>query len=456
MNSGFLFNASPLMFNSPLLSNAAVIHPPIPPYSILHLIPSRLFQPSGISPTQQLLFFHTYSFTNSEFYHPLDAAEPLDQQADMQSRGVKRQPEFHLQSSPDQKRARAHESPPPHASGSKVTSKRQQELVGRITRYIWDRCERNGQLQSLYVKKMKLRDAIYAVMKGVFPYCGLYIVGSSMNGFGDMESDMDLCLMLSHSQIDQKKDATEILRLLHTALRHCKFLSQVRIIRAKVPILRFVDRISNVECDININNQVGIRNTHLLSAYSQMDARIVPLVKTVKRWARAQNINDASQGSVSSYSLVLMVLHYLQYGCSPPVIPSLQQKYPHKFNSDQDIRRITLNDELPTYTSPNEQSIGELFLGFLEYYAVIFDFESDCISVRLGTKIPRHVAMKQCTENSPNQWKCLCIEEPFNLSNTARSVFDITVFQRILHVFRKTHLHIRSSGNMQAIFDKPF
>ena len=31
--------------------------------------------------------------------------------------------------------------------------------------------------------------------------CGLYIVGSSMSGFGTKTSDMDLCLMLSPYEV---------------------------------------------------------------------------------------------------------------------------------------------------------------------------------------------------------------------------------------------------------------
>jgi len=31
--------------------------------------------------------------------------------------------------------------------------------------------------------------------------CGLYVIGSSMNGFGSSSSDMDLCLMLSHAEV---------------------------------------------------------------------------------------------------------------------------------------------------------------------------------------------------------------------------------------------------------------
>ena len=33
--------------------------------------------------------------------------------------------------------------------------------------------------------------------------CGLYVVGSSMNGFGSRNSDMDMCLMLSQCEVNK-------------------------------------------------------------------------------------------------------------------------------------------------------------------------------------------------------------------------------------------------------------
>ncbi len=42
------------------------------------------------------------------------------------------------------------------------------------------------------------------------------------------------------------------------------------------------------------------------------DLRIRPMILVVKKWARHHQINDASKGTLSSYTLVLMVLHYLQ------------------------------------------------------------------------------------------------------------------------------------------------
>lgn len=90
------------------------------------------------------------------------------------------------------------------------------------------------------------------------------------------------------------------------------FIADARIIMAKVPILKFNDVKNGFEVDLNCNNAVGIRNTHLLHCYSQMDWRVRPLVIIVKLWAQANNINDAKNMTISSYSLALMVIHYLQ------------------------------------------------------------------------------------------------------------------------------------------------
>lgn len=59
-------------------------------------------------------------------------------------------------------------------------------------------------------------------------------------------------------------DAREITNLSFTAI-----FKEFNLIQAKVPILRFKDDIHKVEIDLNYNNCVGIRNTHLLHCYSR-------------------------------------------------------------------------------------------------------------------------------------------------------------------------------------------
>lgn len=170
-------------------------------------------------------------------------------------------------------------------------------------------------------------------------------------------------------------------------------LTKLDVIRAKVPILRFFDSNTRLEVDLNFNNIVGIRNTHLLKTYAQrkcyfnsmltwienwfetVDWRVRPLVLVVKLWARHHDINDAKSSTMSSYSLTLMVIHYLQ-NLPVPVLPCLQKIRAERFWPEGDIRRLQTfgDDELRPLKSTNDMTLGQLFAGFLDYYANQFKY----------------------------------------------------------------------------------
>lgn len=156
-----------------------------------------------------------------------------------------------------------------------------------------------------------------------------------MSGFGSNSSDVDMCLLVRPSYVDQRSEALNYLEQIQHSLKYCgnmaavslpcisqylqnnfilsvDFVDNIELIWAKVPILKFRDSCRNLEVDLNCNNAVGIRNTHLLHCYANIDWRVRPLVLIVKMWASANNINDAKNMTISSYSLALMVIHYLQ------------------------------------------------------------------------------------------------------------------------------------------------
>lgn len=110
------------------------------------------------------------------------------------------------------------------------------------------------------------------------------------------------------------------------------FAQNLNFIPAKVPILRFHHPVNGIEVDLNYNNCVGIRNSHLQYCYSLLDWRLRPLAVTVKRWAQHHGINNAKDCTISSYSLILMVIQFLQCGVQPPILPCLHVKHPEHFD----------------------------------------------------------------------------------------------------------------------------
>lgn len=137
-----------------------------------------------------------------------------------------------------------------------------------------------------------------AIIKKQTLGCGLYMVGSTMNGFGGDVSDADFCLLTSctaavtndgnggNPQVDaaaaderHRVCGVERLQWLMGLLEQERLkdnikISDERIVYAKVPILRFRwtdDDDANIDVDLCCNNVVGIRNTHLLYCYSRRE-----------------------------------------------------------------------------------------------------------------------------------------------------------------------------------------
>ncbi|XP_028922845.1 poly(A) RNA polymerase GLD2 [Ornithorhynchus anatinus] len=303
------------------------------------------------------------------------------------------------------------------------------------------------QQQACDLKKKELcRTELQREIQRIYPQSRLFLVGSSLNGFGTRSSDGDLCLVVTEEPVNQKTEARYILSLVqnHFSTRLSSYIERPQLIRAKVPIVKFRDKVSCVEFDLNVNNVVGIRNTFLLRTYAYLENRVRPLVLVVKKWASHHDINDASRGTLNSYSLVLMVLHYLQT-LPEPVLPSLQKKYPNSFSPSMQLHLVhQASCTIPPYLSKNGATLGDLLLGFLKYYATEFDWNSQMISVREAKAIPR-----------PNgiEWrnKFICVEEPFDGTNTARAVHEKQKFDMIKDEFLKSWHRLHNVRDLNSI-----
>ncbi|KAM6228193.1 LOW QUALITY PROTEIN: poly(A) RNA polymerase GLD2-like [Spheniscus humboldti] len=135
----------------------------------------------------------------------------------------------------------------------------------------------------------------------------LFLVASSLNGFSTCSSDGDLCLVVKEP-VNQKTEARHILSLVQKlfSTKLSSYIERPQLIKAKVPIVKFRDKVSL--------SQEIIPMLALLpdKPLINFENRVHLLVLAVKKWASYHDMNDDSRGILSSYSLVLMVLHYLQ------------------------------------------------------------------------------------------------------------------------------------------------
>ena len=138
--------------------------------------------------------------------------------------------------------------------------------------------------------------------------------------------------------------------------------------------------------------------------------------------------------------------------CNPPVLPCLQLSRPDMFNELADIRRISLVDKWPSWSSSNKAPVSELFVGFMTYYATKYDFKESVASVRTGKLVSKLSARAyRSPMNNEHDWQYLGVEEPFDRTNTARSVYDPIVFDKILTVFQTTYQRLAAGFDYNAV-----
>ncbi|RWS16145.1 hypothetical protein B4U79_04566, partial [Dinothrombium tinctorium] len=264
-----------------------------------------------------------------------------------------------------------------------------------------------------------------------FPDSKLELFGSTKNGFGAWDCDLDICLTFESNTTGEGIDQAEIIVKLASILsKHPDVEHLEPITQAKVPILKFKfkyhqhRKFIKFECDISLYNRLAIFNTRLLRTYCEIDDRVRKLGFIVKHFAKCCDVCDASRGSLSSYAYTLMTIHFLQQ-CHPPVVPVLQEIY---FDDKKPERLIDgwntwfyedhrLISQVWPHWRTNKLSVAELFVGFLRYYTETFSFENNVVCV--NQFLPLTKLKKMWTG------KKIAIEDPFLLThNLGQGVDD--------------------------------
>ena len=147
----------------------------------------------------------------------------------------------------------------------------------------------------------------------------------------------------------------------------------------------------------------------------------------------------------AGFAVVLLVLYYLQRGCTPPLLPSLQAVDPSHFSTTsgasataEKLSGSSLPFSVRTYRSRNNDTLGNLLVGFFNFYCQ-FDWYR-VISVRLAD-----------TRNVPSDKKWtrpyIRIEDPFDCKNVTRAVYQYPQFCIITEAIRRAKQQLANSNS---------
>merc|ERR1719228_1789673 len=112
---------------------------------------------------------------------------------------------------------------------------------------------------------------------------------------------------VSMTEKQKVKTAAKMLR----SIPQCARIHPV--LQARVPIVKFVHRTTGIQCDISFKNRASVCNTEFIRLCTEVDARVRPLMVTVRYFAKRYDLAGGGGGmKMSNYGLTMLIIFYLQ------------------------------------------------------------------------------------------------------------------------------------------------
>ncbi|XP_022667598.1 non-canonical poly(A) RNA polymerase PAPD5-like isoform X5 [Varroa destructor] len=191
------------------------------------------------------------------------------------------------------------------------------------------------------------------------------------------------------------------------------FPSSVRVLdKATVPLIKFQDALTNIKVDIAFNQVNCTDSARFVIRCCEVFPCLKKLAFVLKQFISGLCLNEVFHGGLSSYSLILMILSFLQLKTDK--------------NAARDPRI----------------NLGALLMNILSYYGNEFDYDNFGIRIRAGgslvDKAELRVSMASCTATTSsslvgNATGMLSIEDPLTPGNdVARSSFNFNIVREKL------------------------
>ena len=203
------------------------------------------------------------------------------------------------------------------------------------------------------------------VVRKLFPGKKIECFGSFETGLYLPTSDIDLVVIPVNGNLSDKLDSDESflrppLRKLARALIKAGIADSrsVQVIsRARVPIIKFIDRLTGHAVDISFNIASGLDGARFLKEQLLIFPALRPLLLFLKLFLDLRGLNEVFRGGLGSFSAACLLISFFQ------MHPLIQLGY-----------------------LKAEDNLGILLLEFLELYGKLLHYEKVGISVGLDGK----------------------------------------------------------------------
>ncbi|KAF9319704.1 hypothetical protein BGZ91_004903 [Linnemannia elongata] len=180
---------------------------------------------------------------------------------------------------------------------------------------------------------------------------------SEVHVFGSYDTQLylpssDLDLVVLRVRDFSKEDLYKLSR----HLKAKQVTNDVQVIaKARVPIIKFKERLSKIPVDISFNITNGIESAEIVRNYMETTPALRSMTMLIKHFLMIKGQNEVFQGGIGSYTTMIMILSFLQ------MHPQIQA---NKLNP--------------------EDNLGVLLIEFFELYGLCFNYNQVGISVANG------------------------------------------------------------------------
>ncbi|CAK4030529.1 Poly(A) RNA polymerase 1 [Lecanosticta acicola] len=177
--------------------------------------------------------------------------------------------------------------------------------------------------------------------------------GSFAAGLYLPTADMDLVAVSAPFQNTGRKTFCQNKNHVHS-LRHylvksglCKGGEAVAIVKARVPIIKFADKLTGIKVDISFENDSGLQANSTFQLWKRQYPEMPVLVMLLKQFLMMRGLSEVFNGGIGGFTTICLVVSMLR---------------------DLGPRAGSMN-------------LAELFLNFLEFYGLRFDVTRMAISM---------------------------------------------------------------------------
>lgn len=221
---------------------------------------------------------------------------------------------------------------------------------------------------------------IRGAIRALWPQARVEVFGSFRTGLYLPTSDIDLVVIGQWEKLPLWTLERELVVQDIAEKESIKVLE-----KATVPIVKMTDKYSDVKVDISFNMSSGVKSAELIKQFKDKYPVLSRLVMVLKQFLLQRDLNEVFTGGISSYSLILMCISFLQLHPRPERL-----RQPH--------------------------NLGVLLIEFFELYGRKFNYVKTAIRVKGGgSYVSKDDIQKEM--NDGHRPSLLCIEDPLTPGN---------------------------------------